>query len=232
MIRCSNGLQGNEQRNLETNWKLKMNGKTAKSGFYLDLIRTVFQAVDEQGKLRNRVIAFTSATPGEGVTHVVNLLAHELATQTQNRVLRVDASALQDLQLVVPSQVMRHCEETELDNLLTLSAAEKSSVVAVGASRTASEWESTPEARAECLKALRWNFDYILLDCASPAVSLDATTLAPLVDGVAVVVKAAQTRLGQIQRCQQMIESAGGRFLGFILNQRQYPVPNWLYQRL
>ena len=210
-----------------------MNRKTAKAGFYLDLIRTVFQAVDEQGKLRNRVVAFTSATPREGVTRVVNILAEELAAQTQNRVLRVDASALQNLQMVDPSQVARHCEETEIDNLLTLSVAQSvPKVTVVGASKRASDWESAPEFRAECLKALRWNFDYVLIDCPSPAVSSEATTLAPLVDGVAVVVKAAQTRRGQIQRCQQMIESAGGKFLGFVLNQRQYPVPNWLYRRL
>lgn len=210
-----------------------MNGKAPKAGFYLDLIRTVFQAVDEQGKLRNRVVAFTSATPREGVTHVVNILAEELAAQTQNRVLRVDATALQNLHLVDPSQVSRHCEETEIDNLLTLSVGEsRPSVMVVGAARKASDWESAPEFRSECLKALRWNFDYVLIDCASPVVSSEATTLAPLVDGVSVVVKAAQTRRGQIQRCQQTIESAGGNFLGFVLNQRQYPVPNWLYRRL
>jgi Mrp family chromosome partitioning ATPase len=72
----------------------------------------------------------------------------------------------------------------------------------------------------------------VLIDCPSPATSSEATTLAPLVDGISVVVKAGQTRRGQIQRCQQMIETAGGTFLGFILNQRQYPVPNWLYRRL
>jgi succinoglycan biosynthesis transport protein ExoP len=209
-----------------------MKANTAKAGFYLDLIRTVFQAVDEQGKLRNRVVAFTSATPREGVSHVVNILAEELAAQTQNRVLRVDATALQNLQLVDPSQVARHCEETEIDNLLTLSAAAATpNAMVVGAARKASDWESAPEFRAECLKALRWNFDYALIDCPSPTVSSEATTLAPLVDGVAVVVKAAQTRRGQIQRCPQMIESAGGNFLGFILNQRQYPVPGWLYRR-
>jgi Mrp family chromosome partitioning ATPase len=209
-----------------------MKSKTAKSGFYLDLIRTVFQAVDDQGKLRNRVVAFTSATPREGVTHVVDILAEELAAQTQNRVLRVDAAALQYLQMVDPSQVTRHCEETELDNLLTLSAAQTApNVAVVGGSRRASEWESAPEFRAECLKALRWNFDYVLIDCPS-IVSSEATTLAPLVDGVSVVVKAARTRRGQIQHCQQVIENAGGNFLGFILNQRQNPVPNWLYRRL
>jgi Mrp family chromosome partitioning ATPase len=209
-----------------------MNRKTAKAGFYLDLIRTVFQAVDERGKLRNRVVAFTSATPREGVTHVVNILAKELAAQTQNRVLRVDAAALQSLQMVDPSQVARHCEETGIDNLLTLSVAQSvPNVSVVGASRRASDWESAPEFRAECLKALRWNFDYVLIDCPS-VVSSEAATLAPLVDGVSVVVKAAQTRRGQIQRCQQMIENAGGNFLGFILNKRQYAVPNWLYRRL
>jgi succinoglycan biosynthesis transport protein ExoP len=209
-----------------------MNRKSAKAGFYLDLIRTVFQAVDEQGKLRNRVVAFTSATSREGVSHVVDILAKELAAQTQNRVLRVDAAALQNLQMVDPSQVARHCEETEIENLLTLSVAQSvPNVAVVGASRKASDWESAPEFRAECLKALRWNFDYVLIDCPS-VVSSEATTLAPLVDGVSVVVKAARTRRAQIQRCQQVIENAGGNFLGFILNQRQYPVPNWLYRRL
>jgi Mrp family chromosome partitioning ATPase len=220
-----------------------MSTKTIKAGFYLELIRSVFQAVDDQGKLRNRVVAFTSATSGEGVSHVVNTLAEELAAQTQNRVLLVEASALQTLRLLDPSQVWTHCKETEIDNLLTLSAsnspASKSStskstvkLAAVSNARSASDWEAAPEYRAECLKALRWNFDYVLIDCPSPAVSSDLTTLAPLVDGFSVVVKAGQTRRGQIQRCQQMIEGAGGNFLGFVLNQRQYPVPGWLYRRL
>ena len=210
-----------------------MNAKPTKAGFYLELIRAVFQAVDGQGKLRHRAVAFTSATPGEGVSHVVNLLAQELAAQTQNRVLLVDSTALQNLRMLDPSQIWMHCEETEIDNLLTLSLAKSPArLAAVGASRAASDWESAPEYRAECLKALRWNFDYVLIDCPSPAVSSDVTTLAPLVDGFSVVVKAGQTRRGQIQRCQQMIENAGGRFLGFVLNQRQYPVPGWLYRRL
>jgi succinoglycan biosynthesis transport protein ExoP len=209
-----------------------MSAKTIKSGFYLELIRAVFQAVDGQGKLRHRVVAFTSATPGEGVSHVVSLLAQELAAQTQNRVLLVESGALQHLPLD-PSDVWTQCEETEIDNLLMLSAPKSSSrLAAVGASRHASDWESAPEYRAECLKALRWNFDYVLIDCPSAAVSSDATTLASLVDGFSVVVKAGQTRRGQIQRCQQMIENADGKFLGFILNQRQYPMPGWLYRRL
>jgi len=210
-----------------------MNRKKIKAGFYSELIRTVFQAADDSGKLRNRVVAVTSATPGEGVSHVVDLLAEELATQTQHRVLRVEAAALHNIRITDPNQVSRYCEETEIDNLLTLTAdATVPSVGVVGGSRRASHWELIPEYRTELVKALRWNFDYVLIDCPSPATSSDAATLAPVVDGVCVVVKAGQTRRGQIQRCQQIIANANGTFLGFILNKRKYPVPNWLYQRL
>jgi polysaccharide biosynthesis transport protein len=200
-------------------------------GFYLELIRTVFQAVDGQGKLRHRTVAFTSATRGEGVSYVVNVMAKELAAQTQRRVLLVDSEALGSLCLADPSHIASHCEETEIDNLLVLPAAQSASYVMAGRG-AASDWNSNNGYRKACLDALRWNFDYILVDCPSPSVSSDATTLAPIVDGFAMVVKAAQTRRRQIQHCQELLESAGGNFLGFVLNQRQYPVPDWLYRRL
>lgn len=203
-----------------------------KQGFYLELIRTVFLASDADGKLKNRVVAFTSATPGEGVSYVVDLVAKELAAQTQKRVLRMDAGVFQKLDLADPKLIAGHCEEAEIENLLTLSAARLPVVAAVAAAGTSGNWESHPDYRAECVKALRWNFDYIVIDCPSVANSSDATTLAPLVDGVSIVVKAAQTRRGQIQRAQKMIEAAGGMFLGFVLNQRRYPIPGWLYRRL
>jgi protein-tyrosine kinase len=202
-------------------------------GFYLELIKTLFQAVGDDGKLRNRVLAFTAAAPGEGVSYVVNLIAKELALQTNKRVLRIDAAALRELHLADANYVSRYCEETEIENLLTISATKTApqTVTARGASR-ANDFDSNPEYRIACIKALRWNFDYVLIDCGSLAASADATTLASLVDGISVVVKAGRTRSAQIKRSQKMIESSDGKFLGFVLNQRRYPVPNWIYQRL
>lgn len=199
--------------------------------FYLEFIRTVFQAADEQGKLRNRIVAFTSAAPGEGVSHVVNTLAKEIATHTQRRVLAVDSMGLQNLHVTDPHMISRQCSETQVENLHTIPAATEG---LMGLRRRAqtSEWTSDPEYRLSCIKALRWNFDYVLIDCPSASVSADATTLASLVDGVAVVVAAGQTRRDQIRRTQRVIEQAGGNFLGFVLNQRSYPVPGWLYHRL
>lgn len=112
-------------RRLQKQQELKTDGEIINVGFYLEFIKTVFQVTDSQGKLRNRIVAFTSATPGEGVSHVVDLVAKELAAQTQNRVVRVDASALHNLHLADANQISRHCEETEIDNLVTLSAPRK-----------------------------------------------------------------------------------------------------------
>lgn len=202
-------------------------------GFYLEIIRNVFQALDEEGKLRNRIVAFTSATRGEGVSYVVNTIAKELAEQTHKRVLAVDASGLKNIRVPEPSQIVRHCSETQLDNLLTLPADEVvGGLVGLRKPSQVKDWYSSPEYRTACLKALRWNFDYIIVDCPALDVSSDATLLAPLIDGVSIVVQAGKTRRAQIQRARQTVENSGGEFLGFVLNQRRYSLPNWLYQRL
>jgi cellulose biosynthesis protein BcsQ len=200
-------------------------------GFYLELIRTVFQATDQEGKLRNRIVAFTASAPGEGVSHVVNTLAKEIATHTQRRVLAVDSLGLQNVRIADPNQIANHCSETQIDNLMTFPA-ETEGLVGYRQTTSINAWHTDPEYRSSCLKALRWNFDYVLVDCPSLAVSSDATTLAPIVDGVAIVVEAGRTRRDQIQRAQKVIEQSGGKFLGFVLNQRRYPVPGWLYRRL
>ncbi len=72
-------------------------------------------------------------------------------------------------------------------------------------------------------------FDNILIDCRSLRISAEAAVLSA---GVAVVVEAGQTRRDEILNAQRTIENAGGKFLGFVLNKRRYPVPEWLYRRL
>jgi Mrp family chromosome partitioning ATPase len=80
--------------------------------------------------------------------------------------------------------------------------------------------------------ALRVSFDNILIDCGSITNSTDAALLGSSVDGVVIVVNAGESRRDEILNSQRMIETAGGKFLGFVLNKRRYPVPEWLYKRL
>jgi Mrp family chromosome partitioning ATPase len=80
--------------------------------------------------------------------------------------------------------------------------------------------------------ALRVSFDNILVDCGSVKDSTDAALLGSSVDGVVIVVNAGESRRDEILNSQRMVENAGGKFLGFVLNKRRYPVPEWLYRRL
>ena len=199
--------------------------------FYSELIRTVFQALDDEGRLRNRIVAFTASTPGAGVSYVVNTLAKEIATLTEKRVLAVDSQGLRNIRVADPLLIAEQCSETQIDNLMTLPAGTNGLSNYRGPS-SSNLWHTDPEHRLSCIKALRWNFDYVLVDCPSLQVASDATMLASIIDGVAVVVEAGQTRRDQIHRTQKVIEQAGGKFLGFVLNQRRYPVPGWIYRRL
>jgi Mrp family chromosome partitioning ATPase len=190
-------------------------------------------------------IAFTSASPGEGVSHVAQLFAVEMARHTGRRTLIVSAERMQSLGIEDYLQMPWNCHPTNIDNVWMLPAKrsgrknggdvdedmghelpQRSFLVRV------SKAGEQIDTGLDSVDALRVAFDNILIDCRSLRVSAEAAVLSADVDGVAVVVEAGQTRRDEILNAQRTIENAGGKFLGFVLNKRRYPVPEWLYRRL
>jgi Mrp family chromosome partitioning ATPase len=190
-------------------------------------------------------IAFTSASVGEGVSHVTQLFAVELARHNGRRTLIVSAERMQSLGVEDYLQMPWNCHPTNIENVWMLPAKktgrrndaeadedaghelpQRSFLV-----RVSKEGEQI-DTGLDSVDALRVAFDNILIDCRSLRVSSEAAVLGSSVDGVAVVVEAGQTRRGEILNAQRTIENAGGKFLGFVLNKRRYPVPEWLYKRL
>lgn len=190
-------------------------------------------------------IAFTSASVGEGVSHVTQLFAVELARHTGRRTLIVSAERMQSLGVEDYLQMPWNCHPTNIENVWMLPA--KKSVRNNGGEtdedaahelpqrsflvRVSKEGEQI-DTGLDSVDAMRVAFDNILIDCRSLRVSSEAAVLSSSVDGVAVVVEAGQTRRDEIINAQRTIENAGGKFLGFVLNKRRYPVPEWLYKRL
>ncbi|WP_263409629.1 P-loop NTPase family protein [Terriglobus tenax] len=86
--------------------------------------------------------------------------------------------------------------------------------------------------RSEVLYELRANFHYVLVDCPSVKDGHFVTGLAPLVDGVIIVIEADRTQKRQILYTERTIQAAGGNIFGHILNKRNYPVPGWIFRRL
>jgi len=79
---------------------------------------------------------------------------------------------------------------------------------------------------------LRARYRYSIVDCPSLAVSGDALSLAPHLDGIVVVVAANQTHKTQVANVERQIQMVNGKILGYLLNKRKYMVPDWLYKRL
>jgi Mrp family chromosome partitioning ATPase len=191
-------------------------------------------------------IAFTSASLGEGVSHVTQLFAVELARSTGRRTLMVSAERMASLGVEDYLQMPWNCNPTNIENLWMLPAkkagrkkggtmADDEDVRALPKRaylmRIAKQDEEI-DTGLNSVDALRVSFDNILIDCRSLKTSSEAAVLGSSVDGVAVVVAAGQTRRDEILNAQRTIERAGGNFLGFVLNKRRYPVPEWLYRRL
>jgi hypothetical protein len=185
-------------------------------------------------------VAFTSYEPEEGVSYVTQSFGVEIAKRTKNRTLIADASQLSRINIMQYERVGQCCFPTDVPNLWNLPPAgvcdevEKENEME---NRNADSF--LPALRndpftnaANNLQTLRFAFDYILLDCPALTVSDEAIFLSPETDGVMVVVEADRTRREQIQNAQHTIKAADGNLLGFILNKRQYTVPDWLYKRL
>lgn len=189
-------------------------------------------------------IAFTSASSGEGVSHVAQLFAVELARHTGRRTLIVSAERMQSLGVEDYLEMPWNCHPTNIENVWMLPT-KTSRRNGIGVDEDAghelpqrsflvrvSKAGEQIDTGLDTVDALRVAFDNILIDCRSLRVSSEAAVLSSSVDGVAVVVEAGQTRRDEILNAQRTIENAGGKFLGFVLNRRRYPVPEWLYRRL
>jgi Mrp family chromosome partitioning ATPase len=192
-------------------------------------------------------IAFTAAAAGEGVSHVTQLFAVELARYSGRRTLVVSAERLASLGVEDYLQMPWNCHPTNIENLWMLPAAKKTTRKNGATAADDGDVQALPkrsylmriakqgeeiDTGLNAVDALRVSFDNILIDCRSLKLSSEAAVLGSSVDGVAVVVAAGQTRHDEILNAQRTIEQAGGKFLGFVLNKRRYPVPEWLYRRL
>lgn len=189
-------------------------------------------------------IAFTSASGGEGVTHVTQLFAVEMARYTGRRTLVIAAERLQTLGVEDYMQMPWNCHPTNVENLWMLPANPSRRINGNGDNSSDQELPKRShlmrigkqaeemDTGLDSVDALRVSFDNILIDCGPLHESADAAVLASSVDGVVIVVEAGRSRRDQIINTQRTIEQAGGKFLGFVMNKRRYPVPEWLYRRL
>jgi Mrp family chromosome partitioning ATPase len=79
---------------------------------------------------------------------------------------------------------------------------------------------------------LRKDFSYILIDAPPLNSYADATLLARMADGLVMVIEANTTRREVAKKAKDILDAAGVRVLGAVLNKRTFPIPSWVYRRL
>ena len=166
-----------------------------------------------------QALLVTSAHPKEGKSCTSLNLAVALA-QRGNRVVIIDS----DLRKPRIGPALGLSDEKGLSTLLagthTLASTAPFGLVVEG-------WGPRPTNPAELLSSsnmekltreLRQNFEHLVLDSPPLLMVTDATVLSTLVDGVLLVVESGTTARGALIRARRILENAGGKILGAVLN--------------
>ena len=185
-----------------------------------------------------RTVALTGIESGNGCTWICSRAARILASQDKSPVCLVDAN-LRSPGLHQTFGVENHhglsdaLDDTRpirdfvrplgKDNLWLLScgahAAERSSLLSSNRMRLR-------------LSELRQYFKYVLIDSPALNVGNDAILLGGASDGVVLILKAESSRREAAQKAVQDLQNAGVRILGAVLNQRTFPIPQAIYNKL
>jgi protein-tyrosine kinase len=79
------------------------------------------------------------------------------------------------------------------------------------------------------LASLKEKFDYLVYDGHPVLGDSDVSVIAPLFDGVVLVVECEYTRWEVIQEVKERLVRAGGNVLGVVLNKRRFYIPQAFY---
>ncbi len=175
----------------------------------------------DQSKSKGHVVMLTSSTPGAGVSQITNSLANLLNRGGGQAAVALNCRHLDHAHrgLTMPANEARQ-------NGSENGSAIEDSLSAFG------NVHAARESFVISLERLRDKYQYVLVDCPSLKEAQDAVLLAPLVDGIVLVVEADRTRVEQLSDAEKTLVSAKGKILGHVLNKRAYVVPDWLCRRM
>ena len=183
------------------------------------LLSRVFHRPQPDG--RGLVVAFTSAHPRAGVSHIANALAAALTQGGDDHTMLLNGRYMsaEDSGSAGTAQLYGGGASANLWQTHRADGSRDS-------------WHGIQTRLAIYLENLRREYRYILIDCPSLREAEHAVVLAPLVDGVVLVVEANRTQKEQFLYADRAIENAGGRILGHVLNKRTYAIPDWLHRKM
>jgi capsular exopolysaccharide synthesis family protein len=220
------------------------NGQRHEAGFNLDRIareeclKLVQRVFLMQTDTSSRAVVFAGIDRGNGCSRTCAGAAQVLAENVPGSVCVVDANlhspalagffgvanhnGLAD-SVLSQGLVRRFTQQLRPENLSLLSC---------GAASGENANLLNSDRLTTWMKALREEFDYVLIDAPPLNQHSDAAVFAQRADGLVLVVEANSTRRESAVRVMERLREAQIVVLGAVLNKRTFPIPEALYNRL
>ncbi|HEY6768945.1 MAG TPA: CpsD/CapB family tyrosine-protein kinase [Candidatus Sulfotelmatobacter sp.] len=185
-----------------------------------------------------RTVVFSSSEPGDGCSWICARVGELLASQVAGSVCLVDANLQSPTlheQFSVPnhhglSDALRH--SGSIRGYVSQLSRRNLALLSCGSQAKESAGLVASDRMRARLQELREEFEYVLIDCSSISVSNEAISLGAASDGVVLVLKANSTRKDRARGAVQDLNNAKVRVLGAVLNQRTFPIPDSIYNKL
>lgn len=190
------------------------------------------------GSEYNHTVVFTSSDPGDGCSWICARVGELLASQVTGTVCLVDAN-LRTPTLHEQFGVSNHHglsdalrQSGSIRGYVSQLSRRNLALVSCGSESASAQSMVTSDRMRMRLNELRSEFDYVLVDCPSMVDSNEAVSLGSVADGVVLVLKANATRKDRARTAVRDLQNAKVKVLGAVLNQRTFPIPDNIYNKL
>src|SRR5580698_7309887 len=199
------------------------------------LVQRVFMMPGGQAP---HTVVFAGTESGNGCSWICARSAEALASQISGSVCLVDANmrapGLHD-QFGIPnhhglSDALLHNEP--MNTFVTWLSLPNLAIVSCGSAADGVQGLLTSNRMRSRLKELRASFDFVLIDTAATNSSNEAIVLGAVSDGAILVLKANSSRKETVRNAVREFQTANVRVLGAVLNQRTFPIPSAIYNKL
>ncbi|HGY9626084.1 CpsD/CapB family tyrosine-protein kinase [Pseudomonas juntendi] len=190
--------------------------------------------------LEQRTLLLTAANTGTGTSTSALAFASQLAMMSAGSVLLIDSSSganslSQQLGLAKLrgyTDLLFDHDTPPLAQDCIVRLTEQPFDLLPGGTWKREREHLDPERLRVLLRHLGVQYRFVVIDGEAIYASADSLVIAPLVDGVILVVCGEQTRWEVAQAAAQRLSQAGARLIGSVFNKRKYYMPKWLYDNL
>lgn len=159
-----------------------------------------------------KALVVTAPTPGEGASTICGLLSRRLAQDPTIRVFMTKSSELERCCTADSRQLAEVVTQPSVSGPWGFASDALCPFEVLG------PWSKQKAFRENLIRALRQQFDCVLIDCEPLGSSHALVNLASIADGVMLVVSAGRSSQSQVEQATQAIETLGGKLEGCCFN--------------